>query len=381
MNPSYKFNAKKVVHCVGIMSGTSLDAVDFVYCSIFPMEKSTTQTKMKWNDIATVPFPKSLLGQLKVAVSHDMSVDKLSILHHDFGRFIAKSLEKIIEIQKWKVQLVGFHGQTVCHLPPKTTLQIGEPSYISNITGCPVVSDFRVGDLAAGGQGAPLASLFHQQVLGPLLKQRAQGKAFAVQNIGGISNLTLFDKKAQVTAAFDTGPGNMLMDLAMSKLSHGKQTYDRFGLTARKGRVDAQLLKHLMSHPFMKQRSPKSCGREEFGETLWEREKDFFKKLSLEDMLATLTDFTAKSSGFELKNANVGLVAIAGGGAKNPFLMERIRHYADCEVCTVDDYWPTQAIEGAAFALLAYYRMLGLVSNLPKTTGATRGVCLGKISL
>jgi anhydro-N-acetylmuramic acid kinase len=253
--------------------------------------------------------------------------------------------------------------------------------------GVPVVSNFRAADLAAGGEGAPLATLFHVEVFG------RSGEFVCVQNLGGISNVTAIDGRrgAARVLAFDTGPANVLLDLAMRRLTDGRRLMDGEGAWASRGTADERLLAEWLQHPFLRRRPPKSTGRELFGESFWVQA---FKQaqeaaVSRFGLLATLAEFTARSITLNYQWHLGGVpdrVVLTGGGAANPDLVARItRELRTWEpgihVCDSQDLgWPRQAIEPAAFALLAYRRMAGLPGNLPKTTGARRPVLLGQVT-
>jgi anhydro-N-acetylmuramic acid kinase len=268
------------------------------------------------------------------------------------------------------------------------TLQIGEPAYLVERLHRPVVSNFRAADLAAGGQGAPLATLFHRVVFAQ------SGKHVCVNNLGGISNVTSIDRKNNrepAILAFDTGPANILIDLAIQQWTSGRKRMDRNGSWAKQGAVSDALLSGWLKHPFFIQRPPKSTGREMFGEGFLETVLNQMQKarLSRFDLIATLTEFTARSLVLNCQRHLPSLpdiVVLTGGGAANGFLRGRITEQLQLlspsvTVQTTDDYgWPAQSVEAAAFALLAYYRIRKIPGNIPVTTGAERAVLLGQVS-
>jgi anhydro-N-acetylmuramic acid kinase len=358
------------MNVIGIMNGTSIDGVDFVFTKI-------TKKTVKYIDQISVLFPKELKLKLRKCSADEMTTYSLADLHHELGRFYAHAFKLIKNSKKWKPELIGLHGQTVFHGPPSATLQIGEPTYLKNEAQCPVAFDFRVADLAVGGQGAPIASLFHQNVLAKYFI----GSELAVQNLGGIGNVTYIDKKGKVQLAFDTGPANMLMDLFMQQFKN--KNFDENGKLAASGIPNLQIVDQLLKHSYFQKTPPKSCGKEEFGAKYL---NEFIKKtsnLSKPDQLATLVELTAKSittsyTWFLPKSPKV--VILCGGGAKNSYLKFRIQ-YSLPNVKIVNSTevgWPVEAIEGGAFALLAACKLWNSPSNLPKTTGATKSVCLGK---
>ncbi|MBM3834096.1 MAG: anhydro-N-acetylmuramic acid kinase [Verrucomicrobia bacterium] len=366
---------------LGIMSGTSIDSVDFAVCSV---RECAIVLRQYWQ----APFPGWLRRRLVEAARGDSRSHELAQLHHDLGRFYADEARR--GLGKRKPCLVGLHGQTIFHRPAThnaATFQLGEPAYLAETLGVPVVNNFRAADLAAGGQGAPLATLFHKVVFGEI------GRHVCINNLGGISNVTSLDwrrgQKPNISA-FDTGPANMLIDLAVQRLTQGKARMDADGRWARKGTVCEELLAKWMRHPYFFQKPPKSTGREMFGErflvpALSEMKR---RKLSKFDLLATFTELTARSIVLNYRlhlPAKLERVILAGGGAANSFLVERIReqfgllHPGLMETCEARG-WPLQSVEPAAFALLAFYRFIGKSGNMPATTGARRAVLLGQVS-
>jgi anhydro-N-acetylmuramic acid kinase len=268
------------------------------------------------------------------------------------------------------------------------TLQIGEPAWLCEALRVPVVNNFRATDLAAGGQGAPLATLFHRVVFGQ------PGRFVCVNNLGGISNVTALDwrqpKRLRIVA-FDTGPANVLLDLACRHLTGGRRPFDRGGEWAANGTVQPDLVGQWLEHSFFRRRPPKSTGRELFGEPFLGRilRTPSVAQMTRFDLLANLTEFTARSIALGYRRHLGGWpqqVVLAGGGAANPTLVRRIiaclsQTEPPPEVVTSDALgWPQQAIEPAAFALLAFCRMHALPGNVPETTGAKRPVLLGQIT-
>jgi anhydro-N-acetylmuramic acid kinase len=354
---------------LGIMSGTSIDGVDYVLCDI---DQRVIRLREHWQ----VAFPKALRDRLHAAAANQSTTYELGQLHHDLGRFYARHAGRA------NVDLVGLHGQTVFHdAPGRATLQIGEPAWITAALGVPVVSNFRAGDLAAGGQGAPLATMFHVRAFAE------RGSHVCVHNLGGISNVTSIDWRRGARPrilAFDTGPANMLMDMAVSRSTHGRKRYDRGGALALRGTANEALLTRWLRHEFFQQPPPKSTGRELFGERFFARVTREAKRLSLPDLLATLVEFTARSMALNYRlhlSSIPGRVILCGGGVENPALVRAIGENLPAKIVRCDALgWPAQAIEGAAFALLAWLRVNGKSGNIPETTGALRPVLLGQIS-
>lgn len=368
---------RKRLLIVGIMSGTSIDGIDFVLTDV---KKEKNQIQPCLVKKAYAPFSAEIKERIKKAATDQLTTYELGRLHHDLGRLYADQLKKIAQKQKWKFDLIGLHGQTVFHEAPRATLQIGEPSYLSETFEVPVVADFRVADLALKGQGAPLASLFHQTSFKALLKKGA----LSVQNLGGIGNCTLIDSKGKVLGAFDTGPANMLVDSWISQQTDGKTQFDKDGKLSSQGIPVQKIVDKVLKESFFKQKPPKSFGREQFGNEYLKMIMDQMKGNSLQDQLATLVELSARSVAQAYKDfgpKNLKTVVLCGGGAYNSNLIKRIQfHLPNADVLTSQDLdWPPEAIEGAAFALLAAFKVWNLPSNIPSTTGAKKSVSLGKI--
>lgn len=369
-------------HVLGIMSGTSLDRVDYALCACAERDLRLLRA---WS----APFPVSLRSRLHAAAANQASSHEVGQLHHDLGRLYARGARRGLRGEP--VDAVGLHGQTIFHQPDGPTpamLQIGEPAWLTEALRVPVVSNFRAADLAAGGEGAPLATLFHRVVF-------AQRGAFVcVNNLGGISNVTALDwrrGREPRVLAFDTGPANVLLDLAARHFSHGRMPFDRHGAWASRGTPDEALLDAWLRHPYFQRRPPKSTGRELFGEPFWNEAGAACRqrRLSKEDVLATLTEFTARSILLNYQRHLGGVpdvVILAGGGAANQDLVGRLARHLRAwspDVRLADSAslgWPRQTVEPAAFALLAYYRLRGWPGNLPATTGARRSVLLGQVT-
>lgn len=375
---SISLHKQKELRIVGIMNGTSLDGIDYILVSI---KRSGKALSAKYISSASSSFSSSLQSELKAAANHQMNVKDLAMLHHKLGKQYAEDLAKIKKSKKWKFDLIGLHGQTVFHSGAEATLQIGEPSYLSAEFSVPVVSDFRAGDIAYGGQGAPIASFFHKEVFSKLFK----GKRISLHNIGGISNLTLLNPKGDVELAFDTGPGNMLLDLSIQQISKNKIQFDNGGELAKQGVPDEKIVDHLLKDKFLSKNPPKSCGREEFGIQFLQQHKSVLSALSEKDLLATLTEFTARSMALaytQFAKKLPAAIILCGGGAKNTYLKQRMQyHLPKIQVLDTEELgWPLQSIEGAAFAMLAACRIWGISNNLPKTTGAKKSIVMGKLT-
>ena len=359
---------------LGVMSGTSLDAVDYVIVSFSPAGE------IRFEEHWQVSFPARLRRDLLAAASGQATSWQTGQLHHDLGRFYALGAKRA------QVELAGLHGQTIFHRPNRSapaTFQIGEPAYLAETLRIPVVSNFRAADLAAGGQGAPLATLFHARVFA------RKGRHVAVNNLGGISNVTSLDwrlNQEPAVLSFDTGPANLLIDLAVQRFTRGKSGFDRGGRLARRGAIDHRAVERWLKHPFFRQSPPKSTGRERFGAAFLDRVAN---QLAGPDLIATLAEFTARSIALNYRlhlGAIPDRVILCGGGAENPFLRERLDEAlrdrrGEIEVLgSAELGWRPETIEGAAFALLAWLRWKDQPGNIPSTTGARRACVLGQVT-
>jgi anhydro-N-acetylmuramic acid kinase len=372
----------KPLRVLGIMSGTSIDSVDYALCRVSDRELRLLR---HWQ----ARYPRALQQRLHVIARGDATSWELAQAHHDLGRFFAA--HAVAPTGGGRPELVGLHGQTVFHHPDRrapATLQVGEPAYLVEALRVPVVGNFRAADLAAGGQGAPLATMFHQRVFA------RRGRHVCVNNLGGISNVTSLDwtrGPQPRVAAFDTGPANVLLDLAMRHFTRGRRALDRDGAWAARGVASEPLLACWLKHPFFAAKPPKSTGRELFGEAFFRRALPAMQRAGLSkfDVLATLTEFTARSLAWNYRlhlRAPPQTVVLSGGGAANPTLVRAIRRalreFAPAvEVQTSEAWgWPLPAVEPAAFALLASLHWRGEPGNLPANTGARRAALLGQVS-
>jgi anhydro-N-acetylmuramic acid kinase len=313
------------------------------------------------------------------------------MLGEEFAR-TALAVIRGAKCRRADIAAIGSHGQTIHHLPnarTPSTLQIGEAAVIAERTGITTVADFRVRDMAAGGQGAPLVPYADWALFTHCAKPRI------VQNIGGIGNLTFLPPRAELgdVLAFDTGPGNMLIDALMTTLTHGRQTFDHDGRWAARGRVSERLLSELMAHPFLRRRPPKTTGREEFGEASVERILSLARqrRLRAEDLIATATAFTAATIAeayrryvfprITARQRGALQIILGGGGAKNPTLRRMLAERVGTGLWfSHEDFGiANTAKEALAFAILAHETLLGQPGNVPSATGASRAVVLGKI--
>jgi anhydro-N-acetylmuramic acid kinase len=298
---------------------------------------------------------------------------------------------KIKNIALDSIDLIGSHGQTIFHNPEgdkyakrkiRSTLQIGEPSIIAQRTGITTIADFRPRDMAAGGQGAPLVPFADYFFFRNKYCKRA------VQNIGGIANVTYLpaDCKISDVSAFDTGPGNMIIDRLVNLISNGKNKYDLGGKIAAKGKVHKVILKEMLKHPFLRKHPPKTTGREEFGIQYTDMLYKKMKKLAIsnEDMVATATAFTSESIAQAYKRFLPSIpdeIILCGGGGNNTTLIKFLqRGHGEVKITTTDEFGINRnAKEAVSFAVLAYMTIKGRASNIPNSTGADQPVILGKI--
>jgi anhydro-N-acetylmuramic acid kinase len=383
---------------IGLMSGTSSDGIDAALIDIRPRRAPRAggaHDVLRVTPLAftMTPYSSALRSRLLAAARHG-SVSEVCRLNAVLGeRFAAAALRVIRKagLTPAAVDLIGSHGHTIHHLPRKilepdigwlrSTLQIGEPAIIAERTGITTIADFRQRDMAAGGEGAPLAPYAHHLLLGDSRRSRL------IVNIGGICNVTYLPagREPSRIIACDTGPGNMLLDALAQRLSKGRHTMDPGGRFAAAGRVDPRLLAQLLAHPFLRRPPPKSTGREEFGEAFLERVLAMQRKMrcSLQDLLSTCCVFTAISVGSIRRWLPGGIqeVIVTGGGTKNRTLMSAFAAaFEPVPVRTLERLgWDSKAFEAIAFGTLAFATLRDQCANIPSATGASRPVLLGTI--
>lgn len=375
---------------VGLMSGTSADGVD---AALVRISRRGDKPKITPIAFASLPYPRALQQRL-MDLSLNGHVADICHMNAYLGELFAKAALKVIRAAKYQpgdIQAIGSHGQTIHHLPKgrrepgvgviRSTLQIGEPAVIAERTGITTVANFRPRDMAAGGEGAPLVPYAHAIAFSHARRGRL------VVNIGGISNVTYLPAGGAVAdvRAFDTGPGNMVLDAIMHEATNGKRAYDAGGNWARKGAIHWPLLTELMAHPFLARHPPKSTGREEFGAPLVRTLLDKQRRagLSIEDLLATCAAWTAEAIGSSRRwvPGKIDDVIVGGGGVANQAIMASLRIvFAPAAVLTFDECgWSSKAFEATAFALLAHDLLHGRCTNVPQVTGARRPVFLGSV--
>lgn len=368
---------------IGLMSGTSMDGVTGALSDI---KLSDGELDVDLIDYETFPYPEDLKNRLMDLVKGG-SVKGLCRANFEIGEQFASVANRLMRRTEGAVELIGSHGQTVCHSPPTKdqkqtfTLQIGEPDVIAEATGVTTVADFRTRDVAAGGEGAPLIPYVDYRLF-----QSSQEDRVAL-NLGGIANVTYLPKGGTIDdlIAFDTGPGNMVIDQLVREYTRGKREYDEDGLWAEKGNVDKEMLSLLMEHSYIRKEPPKTTGREDFGEEFTKEVIATGKDMGLsrEDVLATVTRFTVEAVKKNCSRhlSKIDSVIAAGGGTKNNTLMRELRSRLDPKVVTTDDFGiPPEAKEAVGFALLAHETHRDVPSNVPGATGAIKQVLLGKVS-
>lgn len=343
---------------IGLISGTSMDAIDV---AVAELSLDGPTVHLETVEHGEHPFPEALREPPTGAAD-------LCALDTGLGRAFAEAAREYAG--RHRGELVASLGQTVHHQVEDGrctgTLQLGHPAWIAEATGLPVVSDFRVRDVAAGGHGAPLASTLDALWLADL-----PGPATAL-NIGGIANVTKISPEGVI--AYDTGPGNALLDAAMTVLTGGRRTQDTDGEFARRGRVHAELLDRLLADPYYARPAPKSTGKEHFNRAYLDRVAEGLT-VQAEDFLATLTELTARTVAAECEGTVIG----SGGGMRNPALVEALRRHVDLRAG--DEFGlPADGKEAYLAALLGFLTWHGLPANVPSATGAAGPRQLGSIT-
>jgi anhydro-N-acetylmuramic acid kinase len=374
---------------MGLMSGTSADGVD---AALVEWPDAGSARPFRLIAHCEDPFPPELQDRVHrlaaARVPGEQALRELAALDVMLGEKFAAAAAALAEqagIALGDIDAIASHGQTVAHHPEAgASLQIGDPSVIAERTGCTTVADFRARDLAAGGQGAPLAPFFHFVAFA----EPDEGRL--ALNLGGIANVTWIPRAAAPDAvlAFDVGPANALVDGVVQLATEGSERMDTDGAHARRGRVDAALLARLMDDPFLRAAPPKSTGRERYGsaeaETLYAASRATGQ--SLDDLIATLTAFTAEAVAHACRahlhaEGQIDRVLVGGGGARNPAALEALREALPGVAVERFDRWgvPGDAAEAMAFSLLGRNTLLGLPNHLPRCTGANRALVLGEV--
>lgn len=396
--------ALKPLTVMGLNSGTSMDGVDAALFRFIPLRPSGGSTgnghavplrlDMEMIDSLLHPMDDKLRQEMQTIVSADsVTLDDVTRLNVAIGELFADAalaLMKQANMTASEVNLIGSHGQTIWHAPTvknfagyqtQGTLQLGEPCVIAARTGIAVIGDFRTRDVANGGQGAPLVAFADEVLFG------GEGECTGVLNIGGIANITVIDENGEAAMAFDTGPGNMLIDRTVEKLFDVK--FDDGGKIAAVGKIDQDWLKEILKNEYFARRPPKTTGRELFGFAFADKlmAEGNQRGLSKEDIVATVTALTAASvidayKRFVQPEFPLQKLVLGGGGADNVTLLKSLVEDwpHKLKLKRHEDYGVSSKFkESLLFALLAYTTHFGIPNNVPQCTGANARVCLGKI--
>ena len=388
---------KKTRVIVGLMSGTSTDAIDAVLVRITGTARA--RAKIEIVRFASFAYPRDIRKRINILFDKNKaSIEEICHLDFVVGELFAAAANRLIKeagLANDQVDLIATAGQTIWYRPrpqaeatddaewidapiiTRSVLVVGEPAVIAERTGILTVGDLRSRDIAAGGLGAPLVPYFDWAQL------RDTKRARCMQNIGGIANVTYIPPRAKLSdvMAFDTGPGNMVIDGLVYHVSHRRETFDRDGVRAARGRVNDEVLAWCMSDPYFQLRPPKASGRERFGRQFARRLMAKFPDVSGDDLIATATAFTAESIARAYRDfigRRVDEVILAGGGAKNPTLVRMLRERLPRSEIRVYRY--LQEKEAMAMALIANDTVSGLDTNVPGATGG-RPTALGTICL
>lgn len=380
-----------MMRVIGLMSGTSVDGIDAAIVEVSGQGYAITARLIKGITHSYSAEVRSRI--LALCANQPTTLADLADLDDAIARQFVQAIAAL-EIDLADIDLIGSHGQTLHHRPPQPgqlghTLQLGRGDLIAHLTGCPTVSNFRAADIALGGQGAPLVPIIDACLLSQ------PDCDLAVQNIGGIGNLTYLPPRQRDqhpldlpkgVRGWDTGPGNALIDWAVFKLSQGHQTYDKNGDWAAQGQPCEALIADWLEHPFFCAPPPKSTGRELFGAAYAERcwQAAQARNISPADLLATLTDFTAATIELSCRRFLPHLPAkilVGGGGSRNRYLMNRLQQRLPAaQVGSTDQHQVNADFkEAIAFAVLAYWRWHQTPGNLPSVTGAARPCLLGEL--
>ncbi|KXK55718.1 MAG: Anhydro-N-acetylmuramic acid kinase [Chlorobi bacterium OLB5] len=375
---------------IGLLSGTSVDAVDAVLLQI---TGNGTSSRIKIIDFIEHPVPQNIrMAVFKNSVNNTAELEEITRLNVILGAVFADAVLKLLRknnLNPAAVDLIGSHGQTIHHLPNKdnyigfrvkSTLQIGDPAVIAILTGITTIGDFRIADCAVDGDGAPLVPFLDHILFTHKSKNRA------LLNIGGISNITILKKNASKkdVFAFDTGPGNMIIDGLMYHLF--KKKFDKNAHSAKKGAVNTDLFGYLLNDKMFRKSPPKSTGREHYGAEFQKKLLAKFNKLNKYDIIRTVTEFTAYSVWYNYNNfikpvCVIEELLISGGGAKNPLIMRALKNYF--KGVSVNEVKQnginSMNKEAVLFAVLANECISGNPANMNRVTGSTKDVILGKI--
>lgn len=376
------------LHAIGIMSGTSLDGMDAVLVRLRP-ERDGYGFRVLAHRFA--PFSKAWQEAARKTAARNALREcaMLGVVWSEHAARLARQTARKARIPLRRIDAIGAHGQTLVHHPRPVrflgesvafTVQAADLSRLASRTGVTVVGNFRTADVAEGGNGAPLAPHAHRLLFGD------KAGCLAVQNLGGIGNMTLL-RNGKVKCAFDTGPANLWLDTVIRWKTGGRLLFDRNGTLAGRGAVDKRLLAKLLAHPYFLRKPPKSAGWEEFGPEFLKRYRASLSKLRLEDAMATVTYAAAMATAnayerFVIPRSKPEVILLAGGGAKNTFLSTLFALFLpriEIRTCSEFGVEPEQ-LEALSFAVLAVETLRGRPSNEPRATGARRPALCGQIA-
>lgn len=360
---------------IGLMSGTSLDGID---AALVEIDQQGLPHLLASH---YQPYDKTLQTSLfKLSQAVEVKLEHLATLDQKLGQLYATCCLDMLDKYGYKtndIHAIGCHGQTIRHKPRPDafSMQIGDANIVAELTGITTIADFRRRDIAAGGEGAPLAPAFHQHIFLDYHNPRQ------ILNLGGIANITVLSQDPENTFGFDLGPANALSNEWVEK--HWQLNFDEGGLLARSGSIQDDLLEKWLAIDYFDRSPPKSTGRELFNLSQFEQLTPEMNSLKKEDVLASLIELTAisVSRGVEKWGYTDGELFLCGGGAHNIYLIERIQHHLlNIRIGRTDDLGiPVDMVEACAFAWLAYRTMNGLAGNLSNTTGAKGPRVLGAI--
>lgn len=377
---------------IGLMSGTSVDGIDAALVNISETDDGIS---VKIIDFISLPYQKNFKDKIfKAADTEKSRVQDIAELNIELADKFVEAVFELLKNSSYSIRdidLIASHGQTIYHNVENqdkiSTLQIGAGAVIAQKTGITTVYNFRMRDLAAEGEGAPLIPYVDH------LLYTSQSKNRVLQNIGGIANFTYLPAGANFKEILgsDNGPGNMLIDYAVKILTDNQFDYDQDGKMAARGKIADKLLTYMLEHPFIQRDIPKSSGRRDFGENYARKIIKKGKNLGLKvnDIIATVTAFTAEAivdSYQSFLNSQLDEIIISGGGSYNKFLVDKIKDLSrkniskNIRVLTLEDIsQSSEAKEAAAFAVLGYQTLMGRKNNVPAATGAREAVVLGDI--
>lgn len=362
-----------------MMSGTSLDGIDIALVrlkgsgkdtEIFPIEFKSYEMPQTWRK--------------RIQQAFQATTEEICRINFDLGVFFGQQIKKFcseVKLDLSSLDAIGFHGQTIYHVHNHSTLQTGEADVICQMLNTIVISDFRTADIAAGGSGAPLVPY-----LDNLLFRRCD-KNIALQNLGGIGNITFLPKDPdEKILAFDTGPANAILNELVEIITNGQFSYDKDAFLSKKGRVNQGLLSELLEHDYFHKQLPKSTGREEFGKNYVQAVLLNHAEIDRLDLLRTFVSLISNSIALSCKEylPQIDQLLLSGGGAFHPLIVQELKkHFGEKKVSRLKNVHgiSVDSKEAIAFALLAHERLNDVPTNIPSVTGASRKTTLGKLSI